>query len=178
MGSQRKQGLKQVILAIRKFASYFLLLTLFLSCTNVKRITKMPLENGNYFDIFYFHYVKVERRARVRDCKIFNAQRKNQQHKITEELIWYSCDSMLPLKIYFTSSADSTHQLVTNLLIADTTGKAKFPLSDEEQKAFWAMNAYFSNHQLPAYSVHGFKNLSKQDSITRLPFLNKAVLMK
>ena len=178
MGSRSKQGLTQVILVIRKSASYFLFLTLFVSCTNVKRITKVPLENGNYFEIFYFPYFTVERSVRVRDCEIFNTQIKNKQHKIKEELIWYSCDSMLPLKVYFTSSADSTHNLVTNLLIVDTTGNAKFPLSDEEQKAFWAMNAYFSDHHLPAYSVHGFKNLSKQDSTRRLPFLSKAVLME
>lgn len=163
---------------IRRRFGYLLFFTFFISCTNVKKAVNGQLDDGNYFELLYFPYVSMEHHRGVRDCRIFSAQIKNKQNKIMEELIWYSCDSMLPLKIYFTQTADTPRRFITNLLIADTTVNARFPLTDEEEKTFWAMNAYLVDHHFPAFIVHGFATLSKQDNARRLPFVKQAVLMK
>ena len=156
----------------------FLFCMLAVSCTNVRRAAKGYLGNGSHFEILYFSYISAGHRARVRNCDIFNARIKNRERKIKEELVWYSCDSMLPMKIFFTKTSDTVRLFTINLLIADTTGNSTFSLNEEEQKTLWAMNAWFANHHYPACTIRGFKTLSKKDSLLQVPFLRRTILLK
>jgi hypothetical protein len=145
---------------------------------NVRRAAKGELPNGSHYEVLYFDYVNVDKSMRAKNCKVFNTQIKNSQNKITEQLIWYSCDSMLLVKVFFTKSSDTARNLKGNFLVADTTDHFSVPLTDNESTALASMNACLVDHHYPGFPIKGFRSPSRQDSLRYLPFFRQALHLK
>ena len=163
---------------INRVSWTILLSTTLVSCLNVRRAARGELPNGSHFEVLYFDYVKVPKSMRAKDCKVFNTQIRNSQNKRTEQLIWYSCDSMLPVKVFFTKSSDTSREIKGNFLIADTTDHFSVPLTENESTAFAATNAYFVDHHYPSFPIRGFRAPSREDSLRYLPFFRQALHLK
>ncbi len=80
---------------------------------------------------------------------------KNCDKKIKENIFWYSCDTILPIKFFVT--IDSTIGLKPLFLIADTTTNYLVPINENEREAFAITNKYFSKKGYPTYAIKGFK---------------------
>lgn len=163
---------------INRLSWTILLSTTLVSCLNVKRAAKGELPNGSHFEVLYFDYVNVSKSMRAKNCKVFNTQIKNSQNKWIEQLIWYSCDSMLPVKVFLTKSSDTPRKLKGNFLVADTTDHFSVPLTENESTAFASMNACFVDHHYPAFPIRGFRAPSRQDSLRYLPFFRQTLHLK
>ena len=101
-------------------------------------------------------------------------QIKNSDKKIEENIFWYSCDTILPIKFFVTT--DSTNGLAkSNFLIADTTTNYLIPITENERQVFDVTNKYISKEGYPTYVIKGFKSLSRQDSLARTPFLKTTI---
>lgn len=99
---------------------------------------------------------------------------KNSEKKIKENIFWYSCDSILPVKFFITK--DSLNGLSkVNLLIVDTTTNYLIPINENEREVFDITNQYFAKTGYPTYAIRGFKFLSRKDSLARMPFLKTTI---
>jgi hypothetical protein len=149
-----------------------------LSCLQVRRAARGDLPNGSHFEVLYFDYVKVPRSMYAKDCKVFSTQIRNSQNKWTEQLIWYSCDSMLPVKVFLTRYSDTSRELKGNFLVADTSDHFSVPLTENESTAIAATNTWYADHQYPKFPIRGFSAPSRRDSLRYLPFFRQVLRLK
>ncbi len=169
---------KPLHMRIDRLTWTILLSATLVSCLHVRRAATGELPNGSHFEVLYFDYVKVPRSMGAKNCKVFNTQIKNSRNKWTEQLIWYSCDSMLPVKVFFTRSSDTSRELKGNFLVADTTNHFSVPLTENESTAIAATNTCFADHHYPTFPIRGFSVPSRRDSLRYLPFFRQVLRLK
>ena len=162
--------------------NYSLILTLLLlslmSCANIRQIAKGHLNENESYNFYFYNYVYVsdKNKKKFRNCKIFMTHIKNSNKKIKENIFWYSCDTILPIKFFVTT--DNTNGLVkTNFLIADTTSNYLIPITDSERQVFDITNKYLLKQGYLTYEIKGFKTLSSQDTLglARKPLLKTTI---
>jgi hypothetical protein len=155
---------------------HYLLISFFLlslvSCINVKQIAKGNLKNNETYNFYFYSYTYVSDKNKklFRNCKVFMTHIKDQNKKIKENIFWYSCDTMLPIKYVGTKGSTNVTDK-SNFLIADTSMNYSVPITENERDVFEITNKYFSKEGYPTYEIKGFTSLGPQDSLARLPFL-------
>jgi hypothetical protein len=151
------------------------LLLFIVSCENIRQIAKGDLNENEFYNFYFYNYTSVgdKNKKLFRNCKVFMTHIMNSDKIIKENIFWYSCDTILPIKFFVTT--DSTNGLKPNILIADTSNNYLVPINENEREVFAITNKYFSKEGYPTYAIKGFKYLSREDSLTRMPFLKTTI---
>ena len=141
----------------------------------MRRISRGDLNENESYNFYFYSYTSVgeHNKKLFRNCKVFMTHIKNYDKKIKENIFWYSCDTILPIKFFVT--IDSTIGLKPLFHIADTTTNYLVPINENEREVFAITNKYFSKIGYPTNAIKGFKYLSRQDSLARLPFLKSTI---
>jgi hypothetical protein len=147
-----------------------------MSCANVKQIAKGDLKDKETYSFYFYNYTNVNAKNKktVKNCKVFMTNIKTQDKKIKENIFWYSCDTKLPIK-YLPTTTSTNLTAESNFLIADTTTNYSVPVTENEQEVFDVTNKYLSKEGYPTYTIKGFRALSQQDSLARIPFLKTTI---
>jgi hypothetical protein len=154
------------------FLTFLFSLLLLTSCMNVRQITKGNLPENESFNFYFYNYVSVSSKQKklFNNCKVYLTHIKNSQKKTKEIIVWYSCDSLLPIK-FFAGTDSVSGKPKVNYMIADTSKNFIIPINDEEKEVLLTTNKYLSNLGYPTYDIKGFKFLTTEVTTTGLPFL-------
>ena len=141
------------------------------SCIDVKDISKGSLEANDSYNFYnYGYYSDRNSNHSMKSCKVFIAHIKGPDRKVKENIFWYSCEPMLPVK-YFKILDSATGQLKDKFLVADTAADYSIPLSVNERTLFDAINKDLVQKGYPTFAVKGFSVPVDDTALTLLPFL-------
>jgi len=143
---------------------------------NVREVSKGSLPENETFNFYFYNYVSVASKQNklFKNCKVYLTHIKNSEKKIKENIVWYSCDSLLPIK-YFLGTDSVSGKPKLQFMIADTSKNFLIPINQNEKQVFLITNKYLSSLGYPTYDIKGFKFLSTEVTSTGLPFLTSTL---
>jgi hypothetical protein len=142
------------------------------SCMNIRELSRGNLSENATFNFYYYNYVDLNlgQKNTVKSCKVYLTHIKNSEKKIKEAIVWYSCDTLLPIKYFLTTDTISGTDKLT-FMIADTSNNFLTVINEDEKAVFLRTNKYLSKLGYSTYDIRGFKFLTTEVTMTGFPFL-------
>jgi hypothetical protein len=173
-----RRNLPQTVL----YAGYLLLMCgSFVSCIQMRSISKGVINDQTRYNYSYFVYSKVSSdsqdknsKIKMASCRVYLADIRNERNRILEKIVHYSCSYQAPFKIIldYNEKGKITGE---NFFLSVTDSNYTIPVSAEEKFLFLEI----SKHQMPGVPdytlINGFRPATPADSIEALPFLKDVV---
>jgi hypothetical protein len=174
--------IKNLTLTVMYAGFFFLVCEFFMSCIQMRSISKGVLNDQLKYHYSYFVYSKVSsgnqnKNAKIKmvSCRVYLADIRSERNRILEKIVCYSCSHQTPFKIILDYN-EKGKMTGTNYFLSVTDSNYTVPISVEEKLLFLEM----SKRQMPGnyadYTfISGFRMATPADSIEALPFLKDVV---